>query len=80
MKINKFNIAELFNNNNGKTSATAFCGILTTIIGLIGFLIGCYTANANILTNSILVLGSGTTLLGIRKVVNNKDKEKEKSD
>ena len=71
--IQKFNFHELFSNNTGKTSASALCGIMTNIVGLACFAFGCYTKNATIIDNSLLVITTGAALLGVRKFFTKSD-------
>lgn len=75
--ISKFSWAEMFSNDNGKTSATAFSGWLICVIGSICFLLGCidkmWVSNSvDIITQSIVFVTIGAALLGIRKVATNK--------
>jgi len=72
--ISKFSTAELFSNDNGKTSATAFVGVIVSLTGTLCFLLGCidkmfFTNSIDIITQSIVIVGIGATLLGVRKVV-----------
>jgi len=73
-----FSWAELFSNDNGKTSGTAFCGIVVCLIGAICFLLGCVdkmwiSHSTDIITQSIVFVGIGVTLMGVRKVVSSND-------
>ena len=75
--ISKFSWAELFSNDNGKTSGTAFCGIIICMVGALCFLLGCIdkmwlSKSIDIITQSIVLVGIGATLLGVRKVVGGK--------
>jgi hypothetical protein len=72
--ISKFSWAELFSNDNGKTSGTAFCGIIICMVGTLCFLLGCIdkmwvSKSIDIITQSSVLVGIGATLLGVRKVV-----------
>jgi hypothetical protein len=74
----QFNIAELFSNSDGKTSGTAFCGIVVTTIGSMCFLLGCIdkmwiSHTADIITQSIVFTGIGAGLMGVRKAIKEPD-------
>ncbi len=75
--ISKFSWAELFSNDSGKTSGTAFCGIIISMVGTLCFFLGCidkmwFSNSIDIITQSIVLVGIGATLLGVRKVVDSK--------
>lgn len=75
--ISKFSWAELFSNDNGKTSGTAFCGIIISMVGTLCFFLGCidkmwFSHSIDIITQSIVLVGIGAALLGVRKVVGSK--------
>jgi uncharacterized membrane-anchored protein len=77
MDISKFNVAELFSNDNGKSSGSAFVGIIVSLSGTIGFLLGCFdkmflSGSIDIVTNSILFVGIGASLLGVRRIYSSK--------
>jgi hypothetical protein len=70
--INKFSFAEMTSNNDGKTSASGTIGILVCVVGTICFLIGCLdkvfiNKDIDIITQSIIFVGIGASLLGLRK-------------
>jgi CHASE2 domain-containing sensor protein len=74
--ISKFSWAELFSNDNGKTSGTGFCGVIICVVGTICFFLGCIdkmwiTHTIDVITQSIIFVGIGATLMGFRKVANN---------
>jgi hypothetical protein len=76
MKVNmsKFSWAELFSNNSGKTSGSGFVGVIVSLVGTLCFLMGCldkmfFTNSIDIITQSIILVGIGTTLLGVRKII-----------
>ncbi len=76
--ISKFSWAELFSNDNGKTSGTAFVGIIVSLVGTLCFFMGCIDKmfvghTLDIVTQSIVLVGIGATLLGVRKVVSSKN-------
>ena len=71
--ISKFSWAELFSNDSGKTSGTGFCGIIICMVGTLCFFLGCIdkmwvSESIDIITQSIVLVGIGATLLGVRKV------------
>ena len=77
-KINKFSVPELFSNSNGKTSSTAFVGVVICLVGTLCFLLGCLDKifindSIDIITQSITFVMIGAGLLGIRRYT--KDKE-----
>ena len=70
--IKKFSLAEMTSNDDGKTSGSGTTGIVISFIGGFCFLLGCidkmFLSNtADILTQSIIVIGIGVGLLGYRK-------------
>jgi hypothetical protein len=70
--ITKFSFAEMTSNDDGKTSGSGTTGIFISFIGGLCFLLGCidkmFLSNtADILTQSIIVIGIGVGLLGYRK-------------
>ena len=78
--VSKFSWAEAFSNNNGKTSASAICGFVICIVGSVCFLLGSIdkmflTQSIDVITQSIAFVMIGAALLGLRKVVSNKEKE-----
>ena len=76
--ISKFSWAELFSNNDGKTSGSAFVGIIICVTGTLCFFLGCIDKmfvgkSIDIINQSIMFVTIGATLLGLRKVVGSKD-------
>jgi len=70
--VNKFSFSQMTSNESGKTSASGTMGILITIVGCIGFLMGCadkmfLSKTVDILTQSIFIVTIGVGLLGYRK-------------
>lgn len=70
--INKFSFAEMTSNNDGKTSASGTMGILVCVVGTVCFFIGCLdkvfvSKDIDIITQSIIFVGIGASLLGLRK-------------
>jgi hypothetical protein len=82
LNISKFSWAELFSNGNGKTSGTAFCGIVICMVGSLCFLLGCIdkmfiSSSIDVISQSIMFVGIGSGLLGFRKFVDSKKPEAE---
>lgn len=71
--ISKFSWPELFSNETGKTSASGFTGVIISLVGTLCFFMGCvdkmfFTNSVDIITQSIILVGIGVALLGVRKV------------
>jgi hypothetical protein len=71
-EINKFSLAEMTSNSDGKTSGSGTIGVIISLIGGISFLFGTFhmmffSGTSDILTQSIVVIGMGIGLLGYRK-------------
>ncbi len=76
--INKFSFAQMTSNESGKTSASGTMGALICAVGTLCFLIGCLdkvfiNKDIDIITQSIIFVGIGASLLGLRKVATTKD-------
>lgn len=76
--ISKFSWAELFSNNDGKTSGSAFSGVIICVTGTLCFFLGCIDKmflgkSIDIINQSIMFVTIGVTLLGLRKVIGAKD-------
>jgi hypothetical protein len=72
--IEKFSFAQLTSNTSGKTSASGTMGVIICAVGSLCFLIGCVDKlfigrDIDIITQSIIFVGIGAGLLGLRKVV-----------
>jgi len=70
--IDKFSFAQMTSNTNGKTSGSGTAGIYIVAIGGVCFLLGCldkmfFSKTIDIVTQSIMLIGIGATLLGFRK-------------
>jgi hypothetical protein len=70
--IDKFSFGQLTSNNNGKTSASGTAGLYIIAIGGVCFLLGCvdkmfFDKSVDIISQSIMLIGIGVTLLGYRK-------------
>jgi hypothetical protein len=77
--ISKFSWAELFSNNDGKTSGSGFVGVIICLVGTLCFFLGCIdkmfvSKEIDIITQSIVFVGIGATLLGARKFMSTKPK------
>lgn len=68
----KFEWAQLFNNENGKTSASSFAGLIVTIVGTTAFLIELYRRDTVMMEHCVTLIGIGSALLGVRKWMNTK--------
>jgi hypothetical protein len=73
----KFRFTELFTNQNGKNSASGFCGLFIIIFGIFFFgitMLGYWKQIPNtlqVMSNVVIFIGIGGTLLGVRKVSGN---------
>lgn len=70
--LKKFSFAEMTSNSDGKTSASGTIACLICVVGTICFLIGCLdkifiNKDVDIITQSIIFVGIGASLLGLRK-------------
>ena len=70
--INKFSFSQMTSNTNGKTSGSGTAGLYIVAIGGVCFLLGCldkmfFTKTIDIVTQSVILIGIGATLLGFRK-------------
>jgi len=74
----KFNIAEIFNNKNGKSSGSGFLGIILGLIAGISFIIAMIgyifhlPDTLNVMSNILTLAFTACALLGIRKIFSNK--------
>lgn len=80
MNISKFNFSELFSNDTGKTSMSATMGGILVFISSIVFAYASFTKYELGITQSVIMAGIGSTLLGIRKYMNNKETTPDKID
>ena len=76
--VSKFSWAEMFSNDNGKTSGTAFTGIIICMVGTLCFFLGVIdkmwiSKSIDVITQSITFVLIGASLMGIKKVVGSKD-------
>ena len=70
--VNKFSIPQMTSNADGKTSASGTMGVLICVVGAMCFLLGCVdkmwvNKDVDIITQSIIFVGIGASLLGLRK-------------
>lgn len=72
MDISKFSVAELFSNNSGKTSATAFMGIFFGIVSGVAFIFGCFIKDPLIINSSTTVIMLSSGLILGKKIVDGK--------
>ena len=80
LNIQKFSWSEMVSNGNGKTSGTAFAGLVISMVGTLCFFLGCIdkmfiSASIDVITQSIMFVGIGSSLLGLRKYVDSKKPE-----
>ena len=73
-QINKFSFAQMTSNESGKTSASGTMGVLICTVGTLCFLLGCVdklfiSKDIDVITQSIIFVGIGVSLLGVRKVI-----------
>jgi hypothetical protein len=78
--IEKFSFGQLTSNSNGKTCPSATIGFFSGVVGLLGFICGIVDKfmhnSLDIMTQSIILLGIGATLLGHNLYMNGKFPEK----
>jgi hypothetical protein len=79
--IKKFSFGEMTSNDNGKTSVTSTSGAYIIFIGGICFLLGCIDKmfidkSLDIINQSITFTSIGAALLGVKNLVNRKEREK----
>lgn len=71
LDINKFSIAQMTANGDGKTSSSGTMGCLCVVVGSLGFIVGVIDfyleSKGDIMMQSIVVIGIGAGLLGYRK-------------
>lgn len=69
--MNKFSWQQMTSNSDGKTSSTGTMGCICILAGVLGFIIGAiyyiYVKDSQIMTQSLMLIGSGTALLAYRK-------------
>ncbi len=75
--LSKFNFAEIFSNDNGKTSGSGFAGVIICLICSVGFVAGIvdkmFLSHTPDIMNSCIGFATlGAALLGVRKVMQNK--------
>lgn len=78
LDIQKFSWSEMVSNGNGKTSGTAFAGLVISLVGTLCFLLGCIdkmfiSTSIDVISQSIVFVGIGSSLLGLRKYVDSKN-------
>ncbi len=70
---NKFNLAEIFNNTDGKTSGSGFIGVVSGSVASLCFLIATIgylfklTWTIDVMSQCVFMLGISAALLGVRK-------------
>lgn len=78
--LQKFSLAEMTSNNNGKTSATSTSGVYIIFIGGLSFLLGVIDKmfldkTIDIINQSVMFTTIGAALLGVKNVVGGKTTE-----
>lgn len=78
LDIQKFSWSEMVSNGNGKTSGTAFAGLVICLVGTLCFLLGCIekmfiSTSIDVISQSIVFVGIGSSLLGLRKYMDSKN-------
>lgn len=77
--IDNFSWKQIFNNNDGKTSASGVAGLYLIGIGGLCFIVCmiawlCKVSDSLLIMNNVLLLiAAGSSLLGIRKIFKDKD-------
>jgi hypothetical protein len=76
----EFSWAELFSDQNGKTSGTSFTGIIICMVGTLCFLLGCIdkmwiSKSIDIITQSITFVLIGASLMGLKKVMSSRNSD-----
>ncbi len=71
-RMERFSFAQMTSNSDGKTSASGTMGVLICVVGSFCFLLGCadkvfINHDIDIITQSIVFVGLGAGLLGLRK-------------
>lgn len=72
-QINHISIAEMVNDNNGKTSPSKFCGVLISVVSTLTFAYSVMIKYGEGISQSVLVIGIGTALIATNKIVNGKN-------
>ncbi len=73
--MNKFSWAQMTSNSDGKTSASGTMGVIICLVGTLCFFLGCLdkifvSKSIDIVTQSIIFVGIGVSLLTARKLKN----------
>lgn len=71
--MGQFSFTQMTSNENGKTSGSGTMGVLICTVGTLCFFMGCLdamfiTGKTDILTQTVVFVGMGVALLGVRKV------------
>jgi len=73
--IAKFSLPEMFNDNTGKSSASAVIGVIVAFIGAISFAYCVIIKNLELGMQAVTVIGIGSSLLGVNKWMNTRTTE-----
>lgn len=84
-EMERFSFSQLTSNSDGKTSGSGTAGLYIVFIGGICFFMGCIDKmfignNVDILTQSVILIGIGATLLGYRKSKDSNVSEEESTE
>jgi hypothetical protein len=74
-QVFKFSWAQVFSDQNGKTSVTSLAGAYVTFIGGLSFAYTCIIKDLNLGVQAVIVLGIGSSLLMGNKLVNGKPQD-----
>lgn len=75
----KFKFQEIFNNNNGKTSASGFSAVILILVASFSFLVAMvgyilkFPATLSVMQYITIIIASACALLGVRHVSDSKN-------
>lgn len=73
MNVHKFNVPEMYSNSKGKTSASLVAAHILIATGCIMGLMGANNSGDGAMLQGIAFATLGSTLLGIRRITNDKE-------
>ena len=79
--MERFSFAQLTSNSDGKTSGSGTAGLYIVFIGGVCFFLGCVDKmflnnDIDVITQSVVLVGIGASLLGYRKSKDNSEEPK----